>query len=92
MALQEQVSPSLVLALASEHNLPIYYVNLPSIISDQSLTTAFNTIDDTGCIIVIEDIDLFVDSGDVKTKYEANNQRPQKPQSFLSIGSLLNVI
>lgn len=50
---------SLCFALCCHFNIPMYYLNLSAMTSDETLLDAFNAINKEEAIVIIEDIDTF---------------------------------
>lgn len=95
---------SIAFSLASEFNLPIYYMNLTSIASDSILLTALSSIPRT-CIVLIEDVDTFkitnkrADSKEIiplpespASPQSASKRKKNEEDSLLTMSGLLNAI
>ncbi len=84
---------SLVTALASHFDRPIYYLNLNSILDDNSLMSAFLTAD-KNCILLLEDIDSVGISGSRKPPKPEISEGPSNKNNpvGVTLSGLLNAI
>lgn len=74
---------SMVLAIASEFDRPLYVLNLNSIQTDSNLMTAFQNLK-SGSILLMEDIDA--------TNVAVNDRKATSKKNKLSLSGLLNAI
>lgn len=81
---------TLVVAIASQFNLPVYYINLSGL-NDYTLFKAFSKVN-SPCIVLIEDIDRYNFVDNTKKRINTDSANTDNNIEGITLSGMLNVI